>query len=134
MRSTNFHQQPLVLHIIHRLAVGGLENGLMNLVNHMPEKRYRHTIICLTDYTDFRNRIRKKEIPVIALHKREGLDLGLHSRLWKLLRERLPDPQQVRNAIDRFIAAYNKQAAPFEWKKKEVHPVNPKNHYSDLRN
>ncbi len=43
-------------------------------------------------------------------------------------------PQQVRNAIDRFIVAYNKQAAPFEWRKKEVHPVNPKKYYSDLCN
>jgi transposase len=29
-------------------------------------------------------------------------------------------PQQIRNTIDRFIAAYNRQAAPFEWRKKEV--------------
>ena len=43
-------------------------------------------------------------------------------------------PQQVRNAIDRFIVAYNKQAAPFEWKKKEVHPVKPKKYYADLCN
>jgi transposase len=43
-------------------------------------------------------------------------------------------PQQIRNAIDRFIAAYDKEAAPFEWKKKEVHSVHPKKHYSDLCN
>ena len=42
--------------------------------------------------------------------------------------------QQVRNAIDRFTAAYNKEAAPFEWKKKEVYPVTPKKYYSDLCN
>ena len=43
-------------------------------------------------------------------------------------------PQQVRNAIDQFIAVYNKQAAPFEWKKTTVHSVKPKKYYSNLCN
>jgi transposase len=43
-------------------------------------------------------------------------------------------PQEVRNAIDRFIAAYNQEAAPFEWKKTKVPPVNLKNKYADLCN
>ena len=36
---------PLVAHIIHRLAVGGLETGLVNLINHMSPARYRHAIV-----------------------------------------------------------------------------------------
>lgn len=43
-------------------------------------------------------------------------------------------PQQVRNAIDRFVKAYNDKTAPFEWKKKKVHPVHPKKYYSNLCN
>jgi transposase len=43
-------------------------------------------------------------------------------------------PQQVRNAIDRFIRAYNDKVAPFEWKKKKVYPVHPKKYYSNLCN
>lgn len=43
-------------------------------------------------------------------------------------------PQQVREAIDRFVAAYNQKAAPFEWKKGVVHPSAPKRNYSYLRN
>jgi transposase len=43
-------------------------------------------------------------------------------------------PQQVRNAIDRFIKGYNDKAAPFEWKKKKVYPVHPKKNYSNLCN
>lgn len=41
-------------------------------------------------------------------------------------------PRQVREAIDRFVEAYNQQAAPFEWTKKKVHPVHPKEYYADL--
>jgi transposase len=43
-------------------------------------------------------------------------------------------PHQVRDAIDRFIEAYNQDAAPFEWTKREVHNVHPKRYYADLRN
>jgi len=42
--------------------------------------------------------------------------------------------QQVREAIDRFVTAYNEKAAPFEWKKTVVHPTGPKRNYADLRN
>ena len=41
-------------------------------------------------------------------------------------------PQQVRQAIDKFVAAYNEKAAPFEWKKSVVHPSVPKHNYSEL--
>ena len=42
-------------------------------------------------------------------------------------------PHQVREAIDRFLAAYNAQAAPFEWRKRVVHSVGLKKYYGDLR-
>ncbi|HEV2491776.1 MAG TPA: IS630 family transposase [Terriglobia bacterium] len=42
-------------------------------------------------------------------------------------------PRQVREAIDRFLAAYNAQAAPFEWRKREVRSVGLKQHYGQLR-
>jgi transposase len=54
-----------------------------------------------------------------------------------LSRQALPapsftSPQQLRAAIDRFVKAYNQKAAPFEWKKAEVHPSSPKKYYADL--
>ena len=30
---------PLIVHVIHQLDVGGLENGLVNLINHLPPGR-----------------------------------------------------------------------------------------------
>jgi transposase len=41
-------------------------------------------------------------------------------------------PQQLREAIDKFVAVYNKTAAPFEWTKAVVHPTAPKPKYADL--
>jgi transposase len=43
-------------------------------------------------------------------------------------------PQDVRNAIDRFIAVYNPQAAPFEWRKRHVYPSKLKKKFADLCN
>ncbi|MFZ5530241.1 MAG: TIGR03088 family PEP-CTERM/XrtA system glycosyltransferase [Pseudomonadota bacterium] len=91
-------QPPLVAHIIHRLDVGGLENGLVNIINRTPPERYRHAIICMTDYNPaFRARIRREGVECHALHKREGKDLGVYFRLRRLLIELRPDIVHTRN-------------------------------------
>lgn len=89
--------RPCVAHVIHRLDVGGMENGLVNLLNHMPVERYRHAIICMTDYTRFSERLQREDVSLHALHKREGKDLGVHRRLWRLLRELRPAIVHTRN-------------------------------------
>jgi sugar transferase (PEP-CTERM/EpsH1 system associated) len=88
---------PLIAHVIYRLDVGGLENGLVNLVNRIPAERYRHAIICLTDYSDFRRRIRRDDVPVFSLNKPPGNSPGFQLRLWRLLRELAPDIVHTRN-------------------------------------
>jgi len=88
---------PLVVHVIHRLAVGGMENGLVNLINNMPPERYRHAVVSLTDTTEFSRRIRRSDVPIVALHKRAGNDLTTHARLWNLLREWRPSIVHTRN-------------------------------------
>jgi len=42
-------------------------------------------------------------------------------------------PHQVREAIDRSLVAYHAQAAPFEWRKRQVQSVGLKQYYADLR-
>jgi len=41
-------------------------------------------------------------------------------------------PQQLRDAIDRFVEAYNSRATPFQWTKREVRRVSPAPCYADL--
>ena len=88
---------PLIVHIIFRLDFGGLENGLVNLINNMPAEKYRHAIICASEYTDFRKRIKKADVKVYALNKKPGNDLSAYYRLWKLLRKLKPDIVHTRN-------------------------------------
>jgi sugar transferase (PEP-CTERM/EpsH1 system associated) len=89
--------RPLVVHVVHHLTVGGLENGLVNLVNRLPQSAYRHAIICLTDYSDFRERITTPNVDVHALHKRPGKDPKIYLDLWRLFRRLKPDVVHTRN-------------------------------------
>jgi len=43
-------------------------------------------------------------------------------------------PQQVRDRIDAFVAAYNEKAHPFEWTKQVVFSKHPRSKYADLCN
>lgn len=87
----------MIAHVIFRLGTGGLENGVVNLINNLPAERYRHCVICMTDYTDFRNRIKKDNVQVYCLNKKPGQDIAVYWRLWKLLRIIKPDILHTRN-------------------------------------
>ena len=87
---------PLIAHVIYRLDTGGLENGLVNLINRIPAERFRHAIICLTDFTEFRRRI-KRDVSVFALNKPPGNSPLLHFKLWRLLTQLRPDIVHTRN-------------------------------------
>lgn len=89
-------QQVHITHIIYRLAIGGMENGLVNLVNRM-DSRFTHHIVSLTDATDFQQRITNPDVQVTTLHKKPGKDLGSYWRLWKLLRSQPTDIVHTRN-------------------------------------
>lgn len=89
---------PLVAHVIHRLDFGGLENGLVNLVNHMPAGRYRHAIVCLAGFNPaFRARVERPDVEVVSLDKQAGKDLGAYRRMWRTLRRLRPDVVHTRN-------------------------------------
>ena len=81
---------PLVVHLVYRLDFGGLETVLAECVNGMPSDRYRHAIVCLTDYTAFSEKITQPGVAIHALHKPPGAAPGTHLKLWKLLRQLRP--------------------------------------------
>ncbi|MEM7082328.1 MAG: TIGR03088 family PEP-CTERM/XrtA system glycosyltransferase [Pseudomonadota bacterium] len=85
-----------IVHIIYRLATGGMENGLVNLVNRM-DARFEHHIVSLTDVTDFAERISNSAVRVSALDKQPGKDFGVYWRLFKLLRRIRPTIVHTRN-------------------------------------
>ncbi|MEZ5529325.1 MAG: TIGR03088 family PEP-CTERM/XrtA system glycosyltransferase [Porticoccaceae bacterium] len=91
------NQPPLIAHIIYALGTGGLENGLVNIINRTPPDRYRHAIICLTRADSFASRITAPGVEVVELHKRPGQDLSVYIRLWRVLRRLSPAVVHTRN-------------------------------------
>lgn len=90
-------RRPLVLHVVHRFDTGGLENGIVNLINHMPAEAYRHGVLALTEITDFRHRIRRDDVLFHALHKPPGQGLWLYPRFMRLLKQWRPAVVHTRN-------------------------------------
>lgn len=90
-------EPPLVMHVVNRLDFGGLENGLVNLINRMDPLRYRHAVVCLTTYSEFAKRIQRSEVPLIALHKQAGKDPGCYLRLARTIRRLRPAVVHTRN-------------------------------------
>lgn len=90
--------RPLIAHVLHRFAIGGLENGVVNLINHLPEDQFRHVVICVTDHdAGFARRIRRDDVQVFDLHKQAGQDPRVWWRCYRLLRQLRPDIVHTRN-------------------------------------
>ena len=90
-------QPPLIAHVVHALRVGGMENGLVNLINRTPPERYRHAVVCLTGFDHFARRISAPGVGLYRLNKREGKDPRAYWLLWQLLRRLRPDLVHTRN-------------------------------------
>lgn len=89
---------PLIAHVIHRFDVGGLENGLVNLLNRIPPDQYRHVIVSMTECSaSFAKRLRNPAVTLFAIGKREGKDPAAYWRLWRLLRRIKPMIVHSRN-------------------------------------
>ena len=94
-----------VVHVVHSLAVGGTENGVVNVVTAMGSE-VRHTVIALTQAGPLAARL-PTSATVYALGKRPGWDLPAVARLTRLLRRLRPDVVHSRNwaSLDAVVAA-----------------------------
>ena len=89
---------PLIVHVVYRFAVGGLENGVVNLINRLPPQSWRHAVISLTDVdAAFAARLSSAAVGCVALHKAPGHAVRLYPRLVALLRELKPAIVHTRN-------------------------------------
>lgn len=88
-----------ICHLVFRLTYGGLENGLVNLVNRLDHGRYRHSVVCLTESGAFEERIdADADCRVIALGKpAQGTSLWVYWKVWRLLLRLRPDIVHTRN-------------------------------------
>jgi len=86
-----------VVHVIHRLDTGGMENGLVNLVNRLPNDRFRHTIVPLTTSGSIAEKITNTEVSIESLGLAPGPLAFALPRLWRLFRRLRPSIVHTRN-------------------------------------
>ncbi len=101
--------RPLIVHVVYRFAVGGLENGIVNLVNRMPAQSWRHAIVSLTDASEaFCQRLARDDVPIVSLHKPPGHAVRLYPQLFDLFRARRPAVVHTRNlaALEAAVPAW----------------------------
>ena len=89
--------RPLILHVIHHLMTGGMENGLVNLINHLPPSSYRHAIVCIEDYSDFRDRLTGSDTAVLAMQRSRIGTWRMRYRLFRMFRQLRPAIVHSRN-------------------------------------
>lgn len=102
-------RRPLIAHVVYSFAVGGLENGVVNLVNRMPEEAYRHTIVSLTGASpEFSGRIKRRDVEIHALAKPAGHAVKIYPGLLRLFSRLKPAIVHTRNlaALEAVVPAW----------------------------
>ncbi|MFO1430917.1 MAG: TIGR03088 family PEP-CTERM/XrtA system glycosyltransferase [Candidatus Competibacteraceae bacterium] len=90
-------KRPFIVHVIHHLVMGGMENGLVNLINRLPESRFRHAIVCIENDSEFRQRIARDDVQIIPLHRSQIGVWKLRVELFRLFRKLRPAIVHTRN-------------------------------------
>jgi sugar transferase (PEP-CTERM/EpsH1 system associated) len=99
----------LIVHVVHRFAVGGLENGIVNLLNQLPADSWQHLVVSLTEIDKkFVQRVTREDVKYLALHKGPGHAVPLYPRLFKLFRKLRPAIVHTRNlaALEACVPAW----------------------------
>lgn len=101
-------EPPLIVHVIHHLVVGGMENTLVNLINHLPDRHFRHAVVCIEDHSDFRNRITRHDVEVVSLHRSDLGPRAVRTAIYRLCRLWQPAIVHSRNqsGLDALIPAW----------------------------
>lgn len=87
-----------IQHVLLSLQPGGLENGVVNVVNGLDPARYRSSLCCLKHAGEFTARIHADGVAIDEMGWRGGNDAAMPFRLARLFRRTRPDIVHTRNA------------------------------------
>ena len=106
---TDFNRPLLIAHVVHRFDIGGLENGVVNLINRLPESTWRHAVVALTDVSPaFAQRVQRQDVQYVSLRKPPGHLLKVYPRMARTLRALQPAVVHTRNlaALEAVVPAW----------------------------
>jgi len=92
-------ERPLIAHVVHRFDTGGMENGVVNLINRMPVDFADHCVIALTSVApEFAARVTRADVRMIALERPPGQTARIFPKLYQTLKSLRPTIVHTRNA------------------------------------
>ncbi len=96
-----------IVHVLHSFDVGGLENGVVNLINSLDWDRYVHVLCCITIAGRMTQRLKRHDVEIIELKKKPGPNWTLPYRLGRLFRKLRPEIVHTRNwgTVDGILGA-----------------------------
>lgn len=87
-----------IQHVMLSLQPGGLENGVVNVINGLDETRFHSSVTCLQQSGAFAARIRSAGVGIHVMGLKPGNDFALPIRLARLFRNTRTDIVHTRNA------------------------------------
>lgn len=84
-----------VAHLVTSFDMGGLQNGVVNVINGSDPDRVRHTVVSMRDELDLRERLQRGD--VVTADIPEGRRPGAYRTIAAALREIGPDVLHTRN-------------------------------------
>lgn len=96
-----------IMHVIHSLDIGGLENGLVNLINTMDSNRFSHAICCISQSGRNAEKLNQQDVSIFEMKKGERSELLMPLRLARLFKKIQIDIVHTRNwgSFDGIIGA-----------------------------
>jgi sugar transferase (PEP-CTERM/EpsH1 system associated) len=76
-----------ILHLLHKLTCGGMENGVVNLVNGMEYDRFSSIICSLTTSDEYQSRVIFERRNIYNLKKKDGNDLTIPFKIAAVIRK-----------------------------------------------
>jgi sugar transferase (PEP-CTERM/EpsH1 system associated) len=102
----------VVGHPIFAFKEGGMERGLLNLINYGNQDKFFHIIICLTEADHLANCITSKNCRIVELQKKLGNDFALPFAIAKLIRQHKIEVLHARGwptMVETILAAFSKK-------------------------
>lgn len=84
---------------MYSFNTGGLENGLVNLINHLPEDRFFHVICILSEGKSSASKLTRNNVCYYELRKRDGNDVSIPFKIASIIRKEKIDLVHSRNWV-----------------------------------
>lgn len=98
-----------VFHIVYGFeAIGGLENGLINILNFSDRDKFEHVVCALSKVGPLLERVKNEQVAYYSLNKKNGNDPFLPIKIFKILLRERPDVVHMRNwptMVEGYVAA-----------------------------